>query len=128
MRYTGQKVYSVRSLKVLKNGVQLTFTQPLAPDSVADLQNWSGKRWNYERTQGYGSPEFMLTKDESGKARKGRDTLNIEGAQLSQDGKTVTIQIADFRPVMSETIQFNLKAADGTPVAQEVLHTVHTIP
>ena len=128
VRYTGQKVYSVRSLKVLKNGVQLTFTQPLAPDSVADLQNWSGKRWNYERTQGYGSPEFMLTKDESGKARKGRDTLNIEGAQLSQDGKTVTIQIADFRPVMSETIKFNLKAADGTPVAQEVLHTVHAIP
>ena len=128
VRYTGKKVYSARGLKTLKNGVQLTFTEPLATDSVADLQNWSGKRWNYERAEHYGSPEFTLTKDENGKLKRGRDVINITGTKLSADGKTVTVEIADFQPVMSETIKFNLKAADGTTVAQEVLHTVHAIP
>jgi hypothetical protein len=128
VRYTGKTVYSVSGLKVVKNGVQLRFTEPLASDSVADVQNWSGKRWNYARTQNYGSPEYSLNTNEGGKPKSGRDTLDITGAQLSNDRRTVTVQIADFKPVMSETIRFNLKAADGSPVAQEILHTVHVIP
>ena len=128
VRYTGKKVYSVRGLKVLHNGVQLTFTEPLASDSVADAQNWSGKRWNYERAEHYGSPEFMLTKDENGKLKKGREPITITGTKLSVDGKTVTVEIADFQPVMQESIKWNLKAADGTAVAQEIQHTIHAIP
>ncbi len=128
VRYTGKKVYGARGLKVLKNGVQLTFTEPLATDSVADLQNWSGKRWNYLRSEKYGSDELSLVPDANGKPKRGRDVINITGTKLSADGKTVSVEIADFQPVMSETIKFNLKAADGTPVAQEVLHTVHAIP
>ncbi len=128
VRYTGKKVYSARGLKALKTGVELTFTEPLATDSVADLQNWSGQRWNYARTQSYGSPEFSLVKDENGKPKRGRDVIDITATKLSADGKTVTVEIADFQPVMSETIKFSLRAADGTPVAQEVLHTVHALP
>jgi hypothetical protein len=128
VRYTGKKVYSVRGLKVLKDGVELTFTEPLGADSVADLQNWSGKRWNYARTEGYGSPEFSLVPDPNGKPKRGRDTLSIAATTLSSDGRSVKVQIADFKPAMSETIRFNLKSADGTPVAQEVLHTIHAIP
>jgi hypothetical protein len=128
VRYTGKPVYSVRGLKVLRNGVELTFTQPLAKESVVDTQNWSGKRWNYARTQNYGSPEFSLTLDANGKPRKGRDGLNITGASLLADGKTVALAIADFQPAMSETIRFNLKAADGTAIAQEIQHTIHAIP
>jgi hypothetical protein len=128
VRYTGKKVYSVRGLKVLKNGVQLTFTEPLATDSVADLQNWSGKRWNYERAEHYGSPEFSLNADDKGKHKTGRDPLTITSAQLSPDGKTVTVAIADFKPVMQESLKWNLKAADGTRIAQEIQHTIHALP
>ncbi len=128
VRYTGKKVYTVRGVKALTNGVQLTFSEPLATDSVADLQNWSGKRWNYARTQSYGSPEFSLNVDDNGKPKRGRDNLNITATKLSADGKTVTVEIADFKPVMSETIKFNLTAADGTLVAQELMHTVHALP
>lgn len=128
VRYTGKKVYSVRGMKILKNGVQLTFTEPLATDSVADLQNWSGKRWNYARTSNYGSPEFSLSNDVSGKPKRGRDPIEITGARLSADGKTVTVEIADLKPVMQQTLRWNLKAADGTPVAQEVMHTIHALP
>ena len=46
----------------------------------------------------------------------------------ASDRKTVTIEIADFKPVMQQTIRWNLKAADGTPVAQEVMHTIHALP
>jgi hypothetical protein len=104
--------------------VQLTFTQPLAPEAAADLQNYSGKRWNYLRSENYGSPELSVADPK----KKGRDNLEILHASLSSDARTVTLQIGDFRPVMQQTLKFNLKAADGTPIAQEVMHTVHAIP
>ncbi len=69
-----------------------------------------------------------MSLDENGKPKRGRDNLNITATKLSNDGKTVTVEISDFKPVMSETIKFNLTAADGTPVAQELMHTIHALP
>ena len=128
VRYTGKPVFSVSGLKVLKDGVELTFTQPLSTDSAADLQNFSGKRWNYERAEHYGSPEFSVTKDANGKLKGGRDPISITGTKLSADGKTLTVSVADMQPVMQQTIKFNLKAKDGTPIAQEIQHTIHALP
>jgi hypothetical protein len=104
--------------------VQLTFTQPLAADAAADLQNFSGKRWNYERAEHYGSPEFSVEDPK----KRGRDPLNITGTRLSADARTLTVQIADLKPVMQQTLKFNLRAADGTAIAQEVMHTIHARP
>lgn len=124
VRYTGQPVYAVRTLQVRPGGVELTFTQPLDPASAADTQNFSGKRWNYKRSESYGSPEFSV----SDPAKRGRDPLSITGTRLSRDGRTLFVAIDDLKPVMQQTLKFNLKAADGTPVAQEIQHTIHEIP
>jgi hypothetical protein len=124
VRFTGKSVYSVRGLKVIKGGVELTFTQPLDRAAASDAQNFSGKRWNYERAEHYGSPEFSVEDPK----KKGRDALNITGTRLSPDGRTLTVEIADLKPVMQQTIKFNVKAADGTVIAQEVMHTIHQVP
>ncbi|MBI1841095.1 MAG: hypothetical protein HYR88_09620 [Verrucomicrobia bacterium] len=124
VRYTGKPVYSVRALSVDKAGVHLTFTKPLARESAEDLQNFSAKRWNYERAEHYGSPEFSVADP----AKKGRDSVNVTEAKLSQDGLTLTVRIEDLKPVMQQTLKFNLKAADGTPISQEIMHTIHEIP
>ena len=128
VRYTGKPVYFVNGLKVLKTGVELSFTQPLSSESANDTQNWSGKRWNYERAEHYGSPEFMLTLDPTGKLKKGREPLTISKAQLSSDRKKVTLVIEDFKPVMQESIKWGIKAADGTEMNQEIQHTIHALP
>lgn len=124
VRHTGKPVYSVSGMKVLKDGLQLTFTQPLATDSAADLQNFSGKRWNYKRTESYGSPEVSVANP----GKNGRDPITISATKLSADGKTLTVTIDDFKPVMQQTIKFNIKAKDGTPVSQEIQHTIHALP
>ena len=124
MRYTGKKVYSVNGLKVLNGAVQLTFTEPISTSSASDVQNFSGKRWNYERAEHYGSPEFSVAEP----TKHGRDSINITGTKLSPDGKTLTLEIEDLKPVMQQSIKFNLTAADGTPIAQEIQHTINAIP
>lgn len=124
VRYTGKPVYSVRAVKVVPGGVELSFTQPLDKASAEDLQNWSGKRWNYVRSENYGSPEIGV----SDPAKKGREGLNITGARLGNDGKTVTLTIEDIKPVMQQSIKWDVKAADGTKIAQEIQQTVHEVP
>jgi hypothetical protein len=124
VRYTGKPVYSVRGLKVVRGGVELTFTQPLDRATAEDAQNISGKRWNYARTSKYGSPEFSVADPK----KRGRDNVEIPAAKLSPDGKTLRVEIADLKPVMQQTLRFNLKAADGTAIAQEVMHTIHVVP
>ena len=124
VRYTGKPVFSVCGLRVVKDGVQMTFTQPLDRDSTADLQNFSGKRWNYERAEHYGSPEISVADPK----KRGRDPLTITGTKLSDDGKTLTVAIADLKPVMEQSLKFSLKAKDGTPISQEIQHTIHALP
>ncbi len=124
VRYTGKPVYSVRGVKVVKDGVQLSFTQPLDKASAEDVQNWSGKRWNYVRSENYGSPEVWV----SNKDKKGRENIDITSAKLSDDGKTVTLKIADLKLANNQSLKWDLKAKDGTPVAQDIQHTIHEIP
>ena len=59
---------------------------------------------------------------------KGREAITITKAQLSADARKVTVDIADFKPVMQQFLKWNLEAADGTPIAQEIQHTIHVIP
>jgi len=124
IRYTGKPVYSVRGLNVTRTGVRLTFTQPLDRKMAEDLNNWSGKRWNYKRTDNYGSPEVSVANPN----QRGKDALTIKSARMSGDGRTVTLEIADLKPVMQQTLAFALQAADGTKIRQEIMHSINVLP
>jgi phosphatidylserine/phosphatidylglycerophosphate/cardiolipin synthase-like enzyme len=124
VRYTGKPVVMPRDLHVRKTGVEITFTDKLDPATVADLQNWSVERWNYQWTEKYGSPEFRL----SDPAAKGHDTVDVTGAELAKDGKTVRLTLASTVPAMQQRIRFALKSTTGQPVESEILQTIHRVP
>ena len=123
IRYTGKKVYTVRGLKVNMAGVHLTFTQPLDVKSASDSENYAITRWNYQRTQNYGSPTFKV----SNPKEKGSEGMKITGVALSADRKTVTLSGEDLRPCDQQLIRFNVEAADGTSIRTEVMHTIHAL-
>ncbi|MDC0144570.1 hypothetical protein OAK45_08590 [Verrucomicrobia bacterium] len=123
IRYTGKKLYTVRGLKVNKAGVHLTFTQPLDVKSASDSENYAITRWNYQRTQNYGSPTFKV----SNPKEKGSEGMKITGVALSADRKTVTLSVEDLRPCDQQLIRFNVEAADGNSIRTEVMHTIHAL-
>lgn len=124
VRYTGKPVDMPRDLHVRPTGVEITFTSPLDPASVRDLQNWTVERWNYKWTEKYGSPEFKLSDPEA----KGHDPVDVKSAELAPDGRTVRLQLASMVPAMQQRIRFALKSASGSPVESEILHTIHKVP
>jgi hypothetical protein len=124
VRYTGKPVNMPTELHVQKGGIAITFTNPVDPSIATDSDNYSIEQWNYIFSESYGSPD--VSRDDPKK--KGHDTVDIDSLTLSPDRKTLTIKIADLKPVMQMKILMKIKAADGTPMNWEVDNTINKIP
>ena len=124
MRYTGKPVQMPAEMHVRKNGIEITFTNPLDPASACDAQNYNIEQWNYQWTSGYGSKEFSAATP----AQQGHDKVEVTSAKLGADGKTVFLEIPGLQPVMQMRIKAALKAADGSPVTTEIHNTINKVP
>ncbi len=124
VRYAGGPVRLPCAFHVARHGVTITFTSPLDPTSAADDQNYALEQWNYQWTEQYGSPEFSVANP----GRPGHDPVSIRSAKLLPDGKTVSLELPDLKPVMQLKIRFRLQAADGAPVEHEVYATINRVP
>ena len=58
---------------------------------------------------------------------RGNEGVNVTGAKLSADGLTVTLAVEDLRPCDQQLIKFNIDAADGTNIRNEIMHTIHVV-
>ncbi|MFM7100268.1 MAG: hypothetical protein ACKO3N_03760, partial [Verrucomicrobiota bacterium] len=77
----------------------------------------------YRYSGAYGSPELSVKNP--GKA--GHDTLKVTGAILSNDRKTVLIQVEGLEPADQFSVKYGLQSADGTELRSEVVGTIHQL-
>ncbi len=125
VRYTGKPLYMPTGMHVLSNKtIAITFDVPLDKTTAADPHNFDIQQWNYKWWSTYGSPEFSLAHP----GQKGKDTVEITGAKLSPDGKTVTLTTAPLRKVQQMDIKMQIKAADGGDVHVEIGNTINKVP
>lgn len=124
VRYTGRAVQMPYEFHVRKNALEITFTMPLDPASASDPQNYSIEEWNYKWTSNYGSPEFKVSSPDE----KGHDPVEIKAIRLSSDRKTVTLEVGELKPVMQMKTKYNIAAADGTALRQEIFNTINRVP
>lgn len=117
VRYTGKPANLPTALNAKAGELKITFSDQLEKKSAADPDNYTIEQWNYRWTAGYGSPH-VKTDDPK---KEGKDEVEIESAELSADGKTVTLKIPSLKPVMQMKINIKVKAADGS----EVKHVIH---
>jgi glucose/arabinose dehydrogenase len=82
VRATGKPFHTVSEMKVVKEGIQLTFTEPLDPETAGDPGSYAVQQWNYDYSAKYGSPDLSVADPK----KKGRDTLEVSAARLSADG------------------------------------------
>ncbi len=121
IRYTGKPAHMPARLETARDGVVITFTQPLNDDSALDVGNYHVQAWNYRWTETYGSPDLNLSGEE------GRETLGIGSAALSEDRRSVFLELPDITPVMQLHVDLNLRAQDGSPIRSFVHATLHRI-
>jgi glucose/arabinose dehydrogenase len=116
IRKTDVPSYLPIELKAKKDGVEITFSEAIDSESLqAAIQPIVVQTWALERSANYGSKHYD------------KKTLEVVGATLSRNGKTLKLSIPDIEPVWQMSIQYELTGKDGTPVIGEIQNTIHNL-
>ncbi len=124
VRYTGRPANTLLELRTRKGALELAFTDPLDAGAAADAGNYGAQRWNYLWSEKYGSDDYWVSEPK----KKGREPVEIRAARLSEDRRTVTLEVPDLRPAMQMMVRARVRAADGSPVSIDLYHTIHRLP
>lgn len=121
MRYTGLPNYLPNGFKVRDGGVVIRFDEELEEESVQDIYNYRVERWNYQRSDEYGSGHFRLD------GSPGQEMLPVFSAHLSDDRKGVYLAIPNIDTTDQMEITYHLNAADGTEINDAFWFTVNYV-
>jgi hypothetical protein len=102
-------------MHAVANGMVLTYSDALDAKSAQNVNNYVVSSWGLRRTEQYGSP------------RINEKTLPVKNARLSQDRKTIFLEIPDIQPSWCMEIKLSIASEDGTPVKQQIHNTIHTL-
>jgi len=59
MRYTGKTITQPTGLRIGKNGLKISFPEPLDPATALDAGNIDITQWDYEVSENYGSDSYL---------------------------------------------------------------------
>lgn len=131
VRYTGATVCMPTGLNATPRGMKITFTSPLDPESAGNTENYAAEVWNYQWTSNYGSGEFSTLSEDPASPRdakkKNHDPLTVKSAKLSDDKKSVFLEIDGVKPVMQMKITMRIQGAEKTPANFEIYNTIHEL-
>jgi hypothetical protein len=116
VRYTGRPAYLPIKLRATPRQMELSFSDALEPASAQDPQHFHVKIWSLKRTENYGSNHY------------GEHGLEVTGARLSPDRKTVDLEIPELQPTWGMEIKCELRGADGTPFQRTVHNSIYRLP
>ncbi|MEX2347118.1 MAG: DUF6797 domain-containing protein [Balneolaceae bacterium] len=121
LRYTGLPDYMPGDFKVRDGGVILHFNEELDEESVREVSNYRVERWNYKRTEDYGSGYFRLD------GSPGQELLPVYSAHLSDDGKSIFLAIPNIVVAEQMQVSYSLNASDGMAIEDDFWFTVHHV-
>jgi len=115
VRATGQPAYLPVGLKARRDGIAITFSDPLDAAPVADTSRIQVRTWALKRSANYGSKHY----DEK--------RLKLASAKLSTDRRTLTLALPDIEPVWQMEIRYELKGANGEVAKGMLQNTIHAL-
>ena len=117
LRYTGKPSYMPNQFKVTKQGIVLGFDSEL--DGTIKPADFQVKRWNYKRTEDYGSGHFKTD------GNLGEENLTVAASYLSSDRKKIFLLVPDMKEVMQMQVDYKLLAKDGKKINDQFWFTVN---
>lgn len=115
IRYTGKPVALPIDLSATTGGINIVFSEPLSPRTSMEPENFAVKVWSLKRTKNYGSDHY----DEH--------ALTVSKVSLSEDGRTLSMQIPEIASTWSMEIRLNVMTSDGRHVERVIHNTIHNL-
>jgi hypothetical protein len=127
VRYTGKPLHMPIALHVQKKGIEITFSDALDSESASDAGGYDMRQWNYIWSSRYGSPNVSVVNPKK-TGPDVEDTVDVPAVKISSDHRRVTLDVPQLAPVMQYSVKYDIKAADGAPMAQEIDGTINRLP
>ena len=146
VRYdTAKPLHLPVRLNTMAGGLALEFATPLDRASATNPASYRLSKWTYTWNSSYGSKGFFSL-DRPGQT--GPDPVAVASAALSADGRTLLLSIPSLTPGgvpavpltgtlphqieasigMLLQIEYDIRAADGTPLKHLLTKTIHRVP
>jgi len=114
IRYTGKPAYMPIAMEAITTGMRITFSDPLDKAFVEQQAEYAVEIWDLKRTRNYGSKHYN------------QQPLDVTSATLSDDGRTLYLEIDDLRPTWGMEIRCELKGlGDKEPVTRVIHNSIH---
>ncbi len=121
LRYTGLPFYLPNRFKAGEQGIVLRFDVELDSAFAVNPLNFQVRRWNYKRTEKYGSGDYKLD------GEPGEEVMPVLSSHLSSDRKAVLVVVAGMKEVMQMELLYNLRSKDGTAMDDQFCFTVNEV-
>lgn len=118
VRYTGQNPQLPVGFHVHENGIRVSFSRSLDPVAEVPRSHFA-QAWNYRYSGAYGSPEYSARQ----LGLRGHDVMEITSATVSDDRKSLFLQIPDLQPVN----QLHLLVRCSSEIEHEMFITVNRL-
>jgi hypothetical protein len=115
IRYTGQPAYQPVALGTTKGKVTIGFSDALDPKTITDISAWEVRAWDLQRTSKYGCKHLN------------EKTWQISKANLSPDGKSISLDIPELAPTWGMSIKMKLTGSKGEAIEREIHNSIFTL-
>ena len=122
VRRTDEPLRIPMAYETARDGIVVRFTTALDRDAAADPGNYSMRIWQYVRQASYGSEDYRVLGE-----GVGEDVLAIPSATVSEDGRSVFVEIPDILPVQQYHLEMNLRSVDGERIREFIHGTIHEL-
>jgi glucose/arabinose dehydrogenase len=147
VRYTGQPLDVPISVNTKAGGLELRFSQELDRKIAGDIENYKLQKWTYPWTSQYGTRGKVYSVDIPGETQP--DPVKVESIRLSDDGKSVFLEINALKPGKVNTsigtleelpdmieaslglvisISYQISTVDGVKLNHMIHKTIHSVP
>ena len=115
LRWTGNVPFEIHEMHAKKDGFELTFTQPIDPESAGKTESYKLETYAYIYQASYGSPEVDHT------------TPTIDKVTVAPDGKSVRLFVTGLQEGhVHELHSDGVRSKDGLPLLhKEAYYTLN---
>ena len=125
VKFKGRIPFSVKNVRALPDGFELTFTKPVDRETAEALDGFDVWQYRYDYHKNYGSPEF----DHEG--RKDRFTvIDVKSVTVSADNLKATLKLAGWKPGYITAVRaLDVRDAKGGKLWNDTFYyTLNQIP
>jgi len=115
IRRTDRPVHVPIEFHARKGELELGFSGEMSRASATDPENYTVRVWSLKRSANYGSKHI----DER--------VLQVQGARLDDDGRTIVLEIPNLQPTMGLAVHWQIESAEGDDLSGELHGTIHVL-